>query len=101
MSAALMVLHRDSGGTVSVVPFAYRSGQMVEVIEEMANYIAGCGLGDSLWEGVAADHLRRLLETRSALVEAKVRIAELEAYNGELQGFVDRVKEKAGMEVFK
>lgn len=100
MSAALMLLHRDSDGTVNVVPFTYRSGEMVEVVEEMAAYIAGCDLVDSLWEGVAADHLRRLLETRTELVAAKLRIVELEAYNHELQEFVNKVKQKAGMEVF-
>lgn len=57
-----MLVHREDDGRVTAMPFVYESGEMFSVIEEMADYIAGMELVDSLWEGIAADRLRIILQ---------------------------------------
>ena len=61
---ALLLLHRDSDGTVTNMPFAYRSGEMMAIVSEIADYLAGMGLVHSLYEAVAADRLRVILDQR-------------------------------------
>ena len=46
------------------MPFTYRDGDMLPIVEEIADYIAGMGLVNSLWEGIAADRLRSVLLLR-------------------------------------
>ena len=43
------------------MPFTYKDGNLAPIVEEVADYLAGMGLVDSLWEGIAADRLRSVL----------------------------------------
>ena len=61
---------------VTPMPFVYRSGEMMSIVEEVADYIAGMELVDSLWEGIAADRLRIILEQRVQLQEAAQAVKE-------------------------
>lgn len=71
MSAALMLVHRGIDGMVVNMPFTYRTGEMMAVVEEVADYIAGMELVDSLWEAIAADRLRVILEQRVEIADLK------------------------------
>ena len=61
---------------VTPMPFVYRSGEMMSIVEEVADYIEGMELVDSLWEGIAADRLRIILEQRVQLQEAAQAVKE-------------------------
>lgn len=68
---------------VTPMPFCYKSGEMMTLVEEVADYLAGMGLVDSLWDGIAADRLRTILENRvriqtlgQAIEDLKVQLAE-------------------------
>ena len=78
--SALLLIHRD-GGTVTNIPFVYKDGEMMQAIEEVADYIAGAGLVDSLWEGIAADRLGIILRQNVKLKEAEDVIAELKEWS--------------------
>lgn len=58
------------------MPFCYRSGEMMTLVEEIADYLAGMGLVDSLWEAIAADRLRIILEQRVKLQDAAQAVKE-------------------------
>lgn len=75
---ALMLIHRGEDGMVTPMPFTYRTGELMAVIEEVADYIAGMELVDSLYEGIAADRLRTILEQRVQLKDAKEVILSLQ-----------------------
>ena len=76
MTAALLIVHNGEDGMVTPMPFVYRSGEMMSIVEEVADYIAGMELVDSLWEGIAADRLRIILEQRVQLQEAAQAVKE-------------------------
>ena len=76
MTAALLIVHKGEDGMVTPMPFVYRSGEMMSIVEEVADYIAGMELVDSLWEGIAADRLRIILEQRVQLQEAAQAVKE-------------------------
>jgi len=76
MTAALLIVHQGEDGMVTPMPFVYRSGEMMSIVEEVADYIAGMELVDSLWEGIAADRLRIILEQRVQLQEAAQAVKE-------------------------
>lgn len=76
MSPAILIVHRGEDGMVTPMPFCYRSGEMMTLVEEMVDYIAGMGLVDSLWEGIAADRLRIILEQRVKLQDAAQAVKE-------------------------
>ena len=76
MRPAILIVHRGEDGMVTPMPFCYRSGQMMALVEEMVDYIAGMGLVDSLWEGIAADRLRIILEQRVKLQDAAQAVKE-------------------------
>lgn len=76
MNPAIMILHRGEDGMVTPMPFVYRSGEMMALVEEMVEYIAGMGLVDSLWEAVAADRLRIILEQKVKLQDAAKAVKE-------------------------
>lgn len=76
MSPAILIVHRGEDGMVTPMPFCYRSGQMMTLVEEMVDYIAGMGLVDSLWEAIAADRLRIILEQRVKLQDAAQAVKE-------------------------
>ena len=76
MTAALLIVHKGEDGMVTPMPFVYRSGEMMSIVEEVADYIAGMELADSLWEGIAADRLRIILEQRVQLQEAAQAVKE-------------------------
>ena len=61
MTQALLIVHRGSDGLVTPMPFTYKDGNLAPIVEEVADYLAGMGLVDSLWEGIAADRLRSVL----------------------------------------
>ncbi len=60
------------------MPFAYKSGKMMTIIEEIVEYITGMDLVDSVWEGIAADRLRIILEQKVKLQEAEKRARDNE-----------------------
>lgn len=68
MNPALMIVHRGTDGMVVPMPFTYKNGEMSPIVKDVAEYIAGMELKDSLWEGVAADRLATILENRMRLV---------------------------------
>ena len=76
MTAALLIVHKGEDGMVTPMPFVYRSGEMMSIVEEVVDYIAGMELVDSLWEGIAADRLRIILEQRVQLQEAAQAVKE-------------------------
>ena len=76
MTAALLIVHKGEDGMVTPMPFVYRSGEMMSIVEEVADYIAGMELVDSLWEGIAADRLRIILEQRVQWQEAAQAVKE-------------------------
>lgn len=61
MTEALILVQRDSEGGTTAHPFAYRDGNLLPVVEEIADYLAGMGLECALWEGIAADRQRSIL----------------------------------------
>jgi hypothetical protein len=61
MTQALLIVHRGSDGLVTPMPFTFKDGNLAPIVEEVADYLAGMGLVDSLWEGIAADRLRSVL----------------------------------------
>ena len=61
MTQALLIVHRGSDVLVTPMPFTYKDGNLAPIVEEVADYLAGMGLVDSLWEGIAADRLRSVL----------------------------------------
>ena len=78
-----MLYHWGSDGIVTPMPFTYASGEMMSIVEEVADYIAGMELVDSLWEAVAADRLKTILENRvrigvlgKLIEDLKVELAE-------------------------
>ena len=76
MTPAILIVHRGEDGMVTPMSFCYKSGQMMTLVEEMVDYIAGMGLVDSLWEGIAADRLRIILEQRVKLQDAAQAVKE-------------------------
>lgn len=61
---------------ITPMPFCYRSGELMTLVEEIADYLAGMGLVGSLWEGIAADRLRVILEQKVKLQEAAKAVKE-------------------------
>lgn len=78
MNPALILVHRDIDGSTVAMPFAYKSGEMMTIIEEIVEYITGMDLVDSVWEGIAADRLRIILEQKVKLQEAEKRAQDNE-----------------------
>ena len=52
--SALLIIHRTNEGQITNIPFTYRDGHLVELIEEIADVMAGMGISGGVWEGVAA-----------------------------------------------
>lgn len=67
--SALLILHREDDGTLTNIPFAYRSGELSGVAEMIADVLIAVGAVASFWEGVAADRLRTILIQRQELAE--------------------------------
>lgn len=74
--SALILISKDSDG-VTVIPFAYRSGELNAVTQELAEYMWASGMNDSLWENVAADRLATILAQNVKIREMADVIAEL------------------------
>lgn len=89
MTQALLIIHRGSDGVVTPMPFTYKDGNMLPIVEDIADYLAGMGLVDSLWEGIAADRLRSVL----LLQQDKREMADVIAQQ---QRIIDYAKEKMG-----
>lgn len=70
MTNALLIVHKGDDGMITPMPFTYRSGELMAIVEEVADYIAGMDLVDSLWEGIAADRLRTILDQKMQLKDA-------------------------------
>ena len=76
--SALLIIHRTNEGQITNIPFTYRDGHLMELIEEIADVLAGMGIAESVWEGVAADRLRTILEQRRKLAEQSEVIASMQ-----------------------
>lgn len=76
MSTLLLVVKTDDGQVLNV-PFTYRDGHMMELIEEVADVLAGMGIAGGIWEGIAADRLRIILEQRRKLAEQRETIQSM------------------------
>lgn len=81
--SALMLLYRDSAGAVMLVPFAYRDGNLPELVETMLDYIYANGLASEFVQGVADERLRVILEQRAEIMGLKGRVRELLALLGQ------------------
>lgn len=90
MTQTLLLIHRGSDGVLTNMPFTYRDGNMLPVVEEIADYIVGVGAECAFWEGIAADRLRSIL----LLQQDKNAMKEVIAQQ---QRIIDLVKEKAGL----
>ncbi len=75
--STLMLLYKGDDGRVFDIPFAYRDGEMMGLAEAVADVIVGMGGVDSLWEAIAADRLRTILEQRVKLKEQSDVIASM------------------------
>ncbi len=75
--STLMLVYRGDDGKVIDIPFAYRDGELSPIVEQMADVIVSMAGVDALWEGVAADRLRTILEQRVTLKEQKDQIASM------------------------
>lgn len=76
--SALLIIHRTDDGQITNIPFTYRDGHMMELIEEVADVLAGMGACESVWEGIAADRLRTILEQRRKLAEQRETIESMQ-----------------------
>ena len=76
--SALLIIHRTNEGQITNIPFTYRDGHLVELIEEIADVMAGMGISGGVWEGVAADRLRVILEQRRKLTEQRETIESMQ-----------------------
>lgn len=76
VAPAILIVHRGEDGMITPMPFCYRSGELMTLVEEIADYLAGMGLVGSLWEGIAADRLRVILEQKVKLQEAAKAVKE-------------------------
>lgn len=89
MKPALLIVHRDSDGSTTNLPFTYKTGEMMAVVEAMVDYIVGLDLVDSVWEAVAADRLGAILDRDREIRDLKAEVKQLKADLGLWTG--DRV----------
>lgn len=89
MTQALLIVHRDSSGVCLPMPFTYLDGNLLPIVEEITDYLAGMGLVDALWEGIAADRQRSIL----LLQQEKREMAEV---IWRQQNIIDYAKAKLG-----
>jgi hypothetical protein len=80
--SALLIIHRDTDGRLTNIPFTYRDGEMMALVEEIADTLAGGGMVDSLWEGVAADRLGIILNQRGEIKDLTKRLEQETAWAG-------------------
>ena len=78
------MVYKGSDGRVANIPFTSKDGQMLELIEQIADVLAGVGMAESVWEGIAADRLRIILEQRVKLREQSDVIAAMRDAAGAL-----------------
>lgn len=76
MSTLLLVVKTDDGQVLNV-PFTYHDGELMQFVENVADVLAGMGMPQSVWEGIAADRLRIILEQRRKLAEQSDVIASM------------------------
>lgn len=67
----VMLLTRVEDGKIKNVPFVYRDGSMLEIVEAIAELLVAHGLECPFWEGIAADRLRIILEQNQMLNAAR------------------------------
>ena len=77
--SALLLLYKQ-GGMTQEVPFVCKDGQLVEAIEQLAEYLYAAGQGDSLWETVAGERLNVILTQRQKMNEMANTIAQLKEW---------------------
>lgn len=73
--SALLLIHKTDDGQVTNLRFAFRDGEMSAAIEQIADYMHAAGLGESLYENVAADRLAIILAQRVQIKELKAEVA--------------------------
>lgn len=84
MNPAILIVHRDSQGGTTPVPFTYRDGMMPDLAREIGDYLIGLGLVDSFWTGVVGDQLGVILKMRAAMADLVVTVNRQEARIEEL-----------------
>ncbi len=89
MTQALLIVHRGLDGVCVPMPFTYKDGNMMPIVEEIADYLAGMGLECALHEGISADRLRSIL----LLQQDKREMADVIRRQ---QDIIDYAKEKLG-----
>ena len=77
--SALILVAKDTDGT-TVIPFAYRSGELNAITQELCEYMWASGMGDSVWENIAADRLGTILAQNAKIKEMADVIAELKEW---------------------
>jgi len=55
--------------------FAFQDGSMSPVIEQMADYLMAAGMGESVYENVAADRLGVILRQNVTIKELRAELA--------------------------
>ena len=73
--SALLLIHKDSDGGVTNMRFAFQDGSMSPVIEQMADYLLAAGMGESVYENVAADRLGVILRQNVTIKELRAELA--------------------------
>ncbi len=94
VSPALIIVHRDAAGATQSVPFVYRDGRLLEVVEEIANYRMAMA-PEGLWEGIAADRQRIILDQRVKLQDALVTVNRQQAAIEKLKTLTGMAMEEA------
>ena len=82
--SALILISKDTDG-VTVIPFAYRSGELNAITQELCEYMWASGMADSVWENIAGDRLATILAQNMKIHAMQVLIDELKAQLDELR----------------
>ena len=75
--SALLLIYKGDDGQILNIPFAAKEGELMTLVEEMVDVMAGMGIAGGIWEGVAADRLRIILEQRRKLAEQRETIQSM------------------------
>lgn len=83
MKPILYMVHRGEDGITIPMPFTYKSGEMMAIVEDIAEFLVNAELTPLFWEAVAADRLGVILDQNLKLKEAAKVISALK---GEVVG---------------
>jgi len=76
--SALLLIYKGDDGQILNIPFTSREGELMTLIDQMVDVMAGMGISGGVWEGVAADRLRVILEQRRKLTEQRETIESMQ-----------------------